>query len=38
VVAPKTRRLTRAAFLGALLVLGAGLIFLFFLAVIVFRL
>jgi hypothetical protein len=38
VVAPRTRRLPRAAFLCALLVLGAGLVFLFFLAVLVFRL
>jgi hypothetical protein len=38
VLAPRTRRLPLAAVLCVLLVVGAGLIFLFFLAVIAFRL
>jgi hypothetical protein len=38
VAAPRTRRLALPALLWALLVLGVGLVFLFLLAVIVFRL
>jgi hypothetical protein len=38
VVAPRTRRPALPALLWALLVLGVGLVFLFFLAVIAFRL